>query len=77
MVVAWTLAGRLPRMAILAYVGLVALALAVDWRPRLAVAIATGLTIFLAEATRQRPQCLDQWGVAACSALRNSGASAC
>ncbi len=58
MVVAWTLAGRLPRMAILAYVGLVALALAVDWRPRLAVAIATGLTIFLAEATRERRNAL-------------------
>jgi peptidoglycan/LPS O-acetylase OafA/YrhL len=54
MVVAWTLAGRLPRAALLAYIALVAVALAVDWRPRLVVAVATGLMIFAAEITHEK-----------------------
>ncbi|HEY4313635.1 MAG TPA: acyltransferase family protein [Pirellulales bacterium] len=61
MVVAWTLAGRLPRTALLAYVGLMAAALAVDWRPRLVVSVATGLTIFFAEATRERRNAWTSW----------------
>ena len=49
MVVAWTLAGRLPKSAVWAYSGLVAAAVIVDWRPRLVVALVTGLAIFAAQ----------------------------
>ncbi|MES1213498.1 MAG: acyltransferase family protein [Singulisphaera sp.] len=61
MVVAWTLAGRLPRWSLVLYLGLVAAALVVDWRPRLAVSVATGLTIYLAEATRERRNAWTSW----------------
>jgi peptidoglycan/LPS O-acetylase OafA/YrhL len=49
MVVAWALAGRLPKSAVWAYSGLVAAALMVDWRPRLLVALVTGLAIFASQ----------------------------
>lgn len=61
MVVAWTLAGRLPRWSLVAYVALIAAALAVDWRPRLFVSAATALMIFGAEMTRERRTTWTSW----------------
>ncbi|MBI2823737.1 MAG: acyltransferase [Planctomycetia bacterium] len=47
MLVAWTTTGRLPRAAFWVYVALVASALAWEWRPRLLVALVTGVLIYL------------------------------
>ena len=50
MVVAWVIEKRLPKTALLVYAGLVSAALVVEWRPRLAVALATGLAVVLSHA---------------------------
>lgn len=48
MVVQWVISGSLSRSAFWGYLGLVAAAVAVDWRPRLLVAACTGVAILLA-----------------------------
>jgi peptidoglycan/LPS O-acetylase OafA/YrhL len=61
MVVAWTLTGRLPKQALWAYAGMVGAAVVLDWRPRLVVALATGLAVFFAEATREKRGAWANW----------------
>jgi peptidoglycan/LPS O-acetylase OafA/YrhL len=48
MLVQWTISGRLPGRMLWAYLGLVTVAVASDWRPRLVVAAATAGLILLA-----------------------------
>lgn len=61
MVAAWSLGGRLPKFALLAYALLVVAALVVEWRTRLVVSLATALVLYLSEATRERRSVWSSW----------------
>lgn len=50
MITAWVLAGKLPRWCFWAFAGLVVLALLLEFRPRLAVALAAGVLVYGASA---------------------------
>ncbi len=54
MVAEWTLSGRLSKSAFWICVLLVASAVAIEWRSRLVVALATGVALFLAQSVRVR-----------------------
>ena len=53
----WTLNGQLPRLAFWGYALLVLVAVGIDWRPRLAVALGTAVAIWL----MAKVDLLDRW----------------